>query len=436
MSYINQNNDYSAKSIADATDNPVLLSAGANYRAVTQSIHSANGVMRGAYTGTKLLLNEAGALVSTGVRGYVETKIKSTAIYQAAADGIRGWLSRNPTTTTYKAYNAVNEIDRTDMSLDYVFRCGDYYLPLSMTYSVMSEKEEKLSQLVDGPEIVQALNIKPSVIEVNIRLEQAPRDRRQTRNMSFVSSSDALAASTARLQSEISGILGEESANESIEQPSPADFGAVLRNLYKENDVFEIENNTINKVFGITYVYIKSFDYSTNQGSSIVNIRMTLREINMAENIIAIPITDIDTSTTAAAGNSEYLDVGRAGITIGQITVDNFQPGDLNSETQADRQALRDLANKQVMEQGKSMTKWSDFDYIKPSSEQAIESSEKSIDLAEFLGDIGTEVYEISNGNPAPELYVSPYTGEYAKISDIIQQTIAAVQAKKDGGEF
>lgn len=250
------------------------------YRAATEGI---SAIEKAYQSGLKITLSELGfwrQLVQFG--GKART---SNPSFAAMSDTLKGF---DRYTTEAK------KIDRQDMQNDYVFRCGDYFLPINLTYKVKAEKNDSTSQLIDGAEIVQILNFKPLVVDVQLRIER-DMSRIDTHpsasNMAFV---DALSYEAYRDQN----LEGTDPATMAI-----SDLGVALRNLYHTQDVFKIENKVLNNDLGLDWVYMKNYEYSPNAGSTIVDINMTLREINMTENAIVFGNETVNSGNAAGGGS-------------------------------------------------------------------------------------------------------------------------------------
>lgn len=175
-------------------------------------------------------------------------------------------------------------INRQDTEYEFVFRCGDYFLPISFDYSVRAQKTVARSQLVDGAEILQQTFKQPKIVNVSIRLE---RDLTridtysQASTMSFINAQVEGIETNDRVLYDVMGL------------------GAALDDLYENNDIFRIEHKTLNNDLNMDWVYMEDYEFSTTPGSTIIDIRMTLREVDMNENTIAFIETTIISDSSA-----------------------------------------------------------------------------------------------------------------------------------------
>ena len=249
------------------------------YKAVTDGI---SAVEKAYQAGLKITLAEVGFWRQiVQFRGKAKT---SDPQYTGMADALKQ-------SGDYKT--AIQSVDRQDIQREYVFRCGDYFLPINLTYEVEGEKNDSTSQLVDGAEILQVLNYKPMVVTVRLRIE---------RNLSRVDT-DASASNLSMLDA----LSYEAYADQVLDNTDPAamaiaDLGVALRSLWQGQDVFKIENKVLNNDLGLEWVYMKRFKYTPNPGSTIVDVSMTLHQINMDEN--AIVFTQETVNTTNPAGGA------------------------------------------------------------------------------------------------------------------------------------
>lgn len=435
-----QRGNYTAQSINDATSGHWLTTALNRYQAISQLAQRADGVLRPVYDGIKLLVNEAGEIVRTNAAGGgVRRRLVASSLLSAAQETTRGYISRFLNRQTYRGYAAGAPINRTDMSLDFVFRCGDYYMPLSVTYNLRAEKSDATSQLVDGPEIVQRIAKRPKTIEVNIRVDRAERNSRTTRYMDIAIRDTSINRSDTRLWGEEANVFGPGLDRNIFETyPTSADLGAMLRDLYENNDVFEIENTVINKVFGVNYVYMKSYDYTTVAGNSTVNISMVLREIDMTANLIAI----------TSDGLAPYLPADS--IPVGSFTVGPLMPVgvDIDGATEADKERyLKAVENEAAQSQEIALQQIrDDIKAVEKANEEATEQNNPvrsdianaliDAQTASWVGEPGEEMSKILRGVPTDKNYISLITGEPIDILMVPEDALIKLDSLRLNGLF
>lgn len=179
---------------------------------------------------------------------------------------------------------APRAINRRDPNNDFVFRCGDYFLPLSFTYNVRADKQTAVSQLVDGPAVYQQINKNPKTVSISIQIQ---RDQEKAGDSDDASMAFASPDNSSQYALQIRGL------------------GSALNDLYERQDVFYIENKTLNNDLQLQYVYMEDYTFTVNQGSSIVDIEMTLREVNMQENAIVFGSATVNPDKSAGGGSNE-----------------------------------------------------------------------------------------------------------------------------------
>lgn len=187
-------------------------------------------------------------------------------------------------------YHAQSPVyDRFNPENSYVFKCGDYFLPISFNYSVSAQKKTAISQLVDGPEIIQQTYKGAKVINVNIKIEQKTSRYNITYgDMPSLAFMKAISPDAGYEDNyEYEGSEYEDQYVPAVDEIENAlvGLGIALRSLYEEQDVFTIEQKEINTELGVTNVFMEQYSYSTTPGSTQVNISMTLREVNMDDQI-------------------------------------------------------------------------------------------------------------------------------------------------------
>lgn len=194
------------------------------------------------------------------------------------------------------SYASTGFVERINPKQYYCFRCGDFWLPISTTYEVMASKNTAISQLVDGVEVIQKINNNPKIISMNIRI---------CRNQE----KEGIAAGTGTGNSGNMAFIANDTAMEDTGGIAPVGMysvvglGKALAELYERQDVFYIENEAINSDFGVQWVFMESFNFMTNAGSTVVSIDMVLHEVNMEENAVVFTSHDtVDPDVSAGGG--------------------------------------------------------------------------------------------------------------------------------------
>lgn len=151
-----------------------------------------------------------------------------------------------------------------DPIADAIFVCGDYYAPLSLNFSVSTQKITDESQLVDGINIVQRVAKGPKVVSVSFNIQR--RKAQEVEDMS---------ATTIRRRNARGG------------DPTPVyKLTRFLDELYENDEVFAIENTVLNNEIGIGWAFIKSYRFSPMQGDTFGSINLVLQEVNIADPLL------------------------------------------------------------------------------------------------------------------------------------------------------
>lgn len=181
---------------------------------------------------------------------------------------------------------------RIDTQYDYVFRIGEYFAPINIKYTLKAEKNISASQLVDGPEIIEFVNRKPKIIDIEFQI------RPNLSNDPTISRSESLA-------SFVEGTVGLN-GDEDVFEYELISLRAVLNALWLDNEVFTIEHAALNNIYDVRWVFMEDFEVRPNRGNVLVDFRMRLREVNMDENAIVFGNTYVDNSSTAGGGTSGF----------------------------------------------------------------------------------------------------------------------------------
>ena len=194
-------------------------------------------------------------------------------------------------------------MDRLDTTKEAIIKCGDYFMPLSLSYSLSAQKSLAVSQLVDGAEIIQRTAKKSKSIDVTVRIEKnTDRIEKNTDRLGNTASAHKMAFVTSVPNAEPEYDVKPYEEEWNVPNYKLAQLASVLNDLYETKDAFKIENTTINNDFRVEWVVMERFDYNANQGSTIVDIRMTLREINMDENAIIFGEATVNPNKSAGGG--------------------------------------------------------------------------------------------------------------------------------------
>jgi hypothetical protein len=165
-------------------------------------------------------------------------------------------------------------LDRYDSDRDFCFRCGDYYMPLSIRFTLRAQKNFAESQLIDGPHIIERVSKAPKTIDVTIRLERKGAYEIRTGDQ----------AAFERIASQ--GPQNLYIVNtEDLYNPVP-DISAMVNDLYERQDVFVLENPVLNGEHGVTHVVMRDYTIIPGEGTTLMTLQMSLMQVDINANII------------------------------------------------------------------------------------------------------------------------------------------------------
>lgn len=159
-----------------------------------------------------------------------------------------------------------------DNKNDYLFRVGDYYLPLSYSFSVNASKNIARSQLVDGPMIYEMTSYNPVELILRIKLERKPIEY----TLDGIKYSE-LTSEYLSFRESVNGIGGDI-----------VKLATVLNDLYKNKSVFAIYNNFTNEEIGLQYVVLAKYSIEPSEGSTITNIIMNMLEVDLSNQTLFV----------------------------------------------------------------------------------------------------------------------------------------------------
>lgn len=199
--------------------------------------------------GQAVLLSLSKAWVAIGI-----TKPATTDKYETETvhDSVAYTTYREQESTTPDATKS-----RYDTSKMWSIKFGDYFLPLSQTYSVRARKRLNMSSLVDGIDILQQVRKEAKTIDCTLKISL--RDTQP--NLQFIKEDSKAVKEVAQLQ-------------------------AFLEDLYEDDIVFQVDNETLNDTLGIDYVIMSDYKFMPRAGSQVFIFEFSLTEIKFGDNIL------------------------------------------------------------------------------------------------------------------------------------------------------
>lgn len=251
----------------------------------TDILDDAKAVMNAA----KLVLSEAGV-----IRVLIQQGGKITMGNTTDPDVIKQYASGRSSYTAKSSYLPTSEDEALSDGLDTpyfdsVFACGDYWLPLSLRFSVRSSKVLDNSQLVDGPNITQRVAKNPKMVNVSFDIERRER-------------TDDLQA-----QNYVDATSIRYSSDSSTDKQAIYKLTKMLSDLFENNDVFEVQNSVLNDEIGINWAVMTDYRFSPDKGSTFARVSFTLQEVNVKDPLLyqsdtSTESTGIPTTKTAQNG--------------------------------------------------------------------------------------------------------------------------------------
>lgn len=173
----------------------------------------------------------------------------------------------------------IESLDRFDATKLYSLKIDEYFMPLSQSFTLRAKKRLNVSSLVDGVDIIQQTRKESKTIDCVLRLTL--RDNQP--NLEITKK----AAITY-------GFRGETAPSEAIvARSNPEDVLSTLTEFlsiaYDKDKVLRIENDVINKTFGVTYAIISDYVFTPKHGAGTYTFEFTLVEVDFEANVLSIP---------------------------------------------------------------------------------------------------------------------------------------------------
>lgn len=223
-------------------------------------------------------LDARDAVRNTAVLALSKTWIGISQVLPAQTD--RAQQQQNarsvPFTRKEQAVNGLErrsgpELDRYDYTKLFSLQIGDYFMPMSQTFSVKAKKRLNVSALVDGPDIIQQTRKEAKTINCTLRL--------------------TLRDNQPNLQ------IMERLENEA--EAKVAELSKFLNEFYEKDQILRIRNQKINETHGIEYAIITEYTYTPRVGMGTYQFEFTLTEVKYGENVVTFNLREVDSD----AGN-------------------------------------------------------------------------------------------------------------------------------------
>lgn len=265
---MNTRNHQTTFDLSQQAGNAIDRAAGNFKRGMDTVRTNAVDAAQAALHATKMVLAEAGVLrVMVQRFGTVRDNDRIADLPPMHAAISAGMTSYTAATSYKETAEEVAMLEGRDTpAFDNVFSCGDYWLPLSLQFSVNASKVLDNCQLVDGPNITQRVTRSPKTVNVSFALE---RKQERTPGTSYIE------ATSIRY-----------SRSESEEARAVYKLTKFLMDLYENSDVFSVENPVLNDEIGISWAVMTSYRFAPSIGSTFGFVSFTLQEVNVSDPLL------------------------------------------------------------------------------------------------------------------------------------------------------
>lgn len=161
-------------------------------------------------------------------------------------------------------------LDRFDYEKLYSLQLGDYFLPLSQTFTLRAKKKLNVSHLVDGVDIIQQTRKEAKTIDCSLRISL----RENQNNLQIVD------------------------INNEMQQLS-----WFLSDLYDDDAVFAINNDMVNNTFGVTYAIMSEYKFIPRVSMGTYTFEFSLTEVKYDDNVLTFDLREIGSNGTTLTGD-------------------------------------------------------------------------------------------------------------------------------------
>lgn len=175
-----------------------------------------------------------------------------------------------------------NGIDRYDYTQLWSLQLGDYFMPVSQTFSLRAKKRLNVSSLVDGIDIIQQTRKEAKTVDCTLRLTL----RNNQPNL-------MIARNTRAVDGEV-WTYGFDEYVETEVQESINNLASFLSEFYENDGVFIIKNKMINETFGINYVFISEYQFLPKVGMGTFEFKFSLTEVQYGDDVLTFDVREIN----------------------------------------------------------------------------------------------------------------------------------------------
>lgn len=183
------------------------------------------------------------------------------------------WLKKKETQPFERIESESPLIDRYDYDRLYSMQLGNYFMPLSQTFTLRAKKRLNVSSLVDGIDIIQQTRKESKTIDVKIRigLREGIQD-----NLQIVDFDGEI--------QRLSWFLNE---------------------MYEGDTVFIINNDMINNTFGVTHVFMTEYKFIPKERMGTFDFEFSLMEVIYGENVLTFDLREVNSDTSDSENSGQ-----------------------------------------------------------------------------------------------------------------------------------
>lgn len=179
--------------------------------------------------------------------------------------------------------------DRYNPTKMYSLKIGDFFMPLSQSFTLRAKKRLNISSLVDGVDIIQQTRKEAKTIDCVLRLTLRDNQPNLTITDSITGKAEEI---FTRSYTNLAG--GFESTDEGVVTTSHPKyiltaFTRFLSDIYEQDKVVKIENDVINKTLGVEYAIMSEYKFLPKHGAGTFTFEFTLVEVDFNANVLSIP---------------------------------------------------------------------------------------------------------------------------------------------------
>ncbi|NLV87537.1 MAG: hypothetical protein GX025_10050 [Clostridiales bacterium] len=169
-------------------------------------------------------------------------------------------------------------LERFDYEKLWSVQLGEYFLPLSQTFTLRAKKKLNISSLVDGIDIIQETRKESKTIDCTLRIGLRGVKARNETGEGYRFFHPGSVQDNLQI------------VDTNLEMQHLSQF---LDDLYESDAVFTIDNDMINNTFRVEHVIMTDYKFIPRAGMGTYTFEFSLTEVKYDENVLTLDLREV-----------------------------------------------------------------------------------------------------------------------------------------------